>query len=588
MLSRLEISNLAIIEKLSIDFSKGFNVLTGETGAGKSILIKGLQILLGNKIGPEIIRNGADSAAVTGLFEVECTHASSRILAEFGISNFESNQILIRKVLPRKGRAQTWINDTLVTSAAVKKIGGTLIDIFGQNESSKLLDPSKHVYMLDEFVAKKCLLDYSTKYQAVEESFLQLESLIHSYENVYKKADYLSYRKAEFDDFSPSADDYHEVLSSSAELNKRSKQKEVVIRFSDLLNAQDGLISKIADFEAMLPRLESFDLKLMKSLPSIGDLKQEIENSGYVAEKWLSESQDLDEKRDVVEARISKYQDFLRKTNTASVDELVDYRDEIEKDLLSILVLEKDISGLIDDLPQVVSELAAADKRLKKERKRVATNICRDVAKELAELAMSGVTISVEFIKSNSRVKVGAPSFLDERNQGLLLSEVENFSEFSEYGREKPVIYLSSNPGELAKPLEKVASGGEVSRIMLALKRVLVSGGEACVLVFDEIDSGISGDVADKVGKKLKSLTSSFQIICISHLAQVASYADKHFKVSKSQRDQRTYTSIEPLSEKDSTQEIARIMSGEDVTGTSIVHAKSLKKKAREQFNLQS
>jgi DNA repair protein RecN (Recombination protein N) len=330
-----------------------------------------------------------------------------------------------------------------------------------------------------------------------------------------------------------------------------------------------------------LPEITNLIPSLSENLEKITELRNVLEDTSFEVEKWLSKINESFEGLENTEQRISSYQGLFRKTSTRNIEELVSYIGEIKDELSKIKILDEKLRGLTSSLPVTVDALIMSSAKLTNAREQAAEKIAVEVANEFEELAMKGASISVKFLPVRSGFVLEHFDSLDEASRDIWADSCEKTLGISSLGSERPVIHLSSNPGEEAKPLEKIASGGEISRIMLSLKRVLASGADACVLVFDEIDSGISGEVANKVGSKLKSLSKSFQIICISHLAQVASYGDRHFKVSKTQLDDRTFTSINALTDVQSTEELARLVSGEGITKASRDHARILKDKAK-------
>lgn len=583
MLARLEISNLVIIEKLSIEFASGFNVITGETGAGKSIMIKALQLILGAKATGSIVRNGAQSARVSALFSVRSNHPVVNFLENLDveIGSDKITDILIRRTVSPKGRTQAWINDTLVTLSTLKKIGLSLIDIFGQNDSSRLLDATKHVHLLDQFVPENVKQKYFSDFDNFDQAFKELRSILSEYGKKSVQQDYLLYRCSELEKFVPDQHDYEALQERLLKLRNLTEHKKLLFKLGQILGGEQGIIRKLNQVDLQIPTAVSILPEIAENMEKIAELRHSVEDISFQVESWLTNVSESNHDQECIEERISQYKDFFRKTSTNNIQELLDYIEETKAELKRISFLEEEATNLCLKLPKLLDSLKKSSLKLTKSREKVATRISTEVASELEELAMAGASISVKFLPVRSCYFVENQEALKDSCREILADVSDSIQSLSSIGAEKPVIHLSANPGEPPRPLEKIASGGEVSRIMLSLKRVLASGGDACVLVFDEIDSGISGDVANKVGAKLKALSSSFQIICISHLAQVASYGDRHFKVSKSQISDRTYTEVTYLTDKQSTEELARLVSGEGITKASRDHAKILKEKAK-------
>jgi DNA repair protein RecN (Recombination protein N) len=580
VLTKLEVSNLAIIEKLSIDFSRGFNVITGETGAGKSILIKALQLILGGKAASGVVRKEAKLASVTACFEVAEGHLAYGVLESLGIA-VESSEILIRRTITAKGRSQAWVNDTLVTATALKKLGATLVDIFGQHDSSRLLDPNKHYELLDQFVEAEVRDRFKCGFNQFEHLFSDVKALLKEYVSLSSQADYLEYRKNELDEFKPDVQEYTELLNESRQLRERAKVRGEVASVSDLLNSPVGLLRSVDQLKRSLPGLSAVITDSERRCEQLDELQSLLDEMGFDIARWLTDANASLTSQESLESRISKYQDLFRKTDTSNIDQLVSYQCELEGELKKISIIEGELEQKTSDLTKLIDQVVKYAACLTDARKVAADKVAKDVAMELDALAMSGARISMEFIPVSNKFMLEHFDRLERSLQGEWADAIDKLSGVGSYGAEKPVIHLASNPGENPQPLERIASGGEVSRIMLSLKKVLSSGADACVLVFDEVDAGISGEVATRVGSKLKELSSSFQIICISHLAQVASFGDRHFKVAKAQESGRTYTSITQLGDEKSTEEIARLMSGEGVTNASIQHARILKNKAQ-------
>lgn len=580
MLRRLEVSNLAIIEKLSIDFSGGFNVITGETGAGKSILIKALQLILGGKAASNVVRKEAKLASIAACFEVSSEHMAIEVLDQLGII-VESSEILIRRTITSKGRSQAWVNDTLVTASALKQLGATLVDIFGQHDSSRLLDPSRHYQLLDQFVSSDVKANFNASFIRFENLYGSVKCLLKDYAALSSQADYLEYRKNELDEFNPDVEEYSTLLEETRKLRECAKVRTNVSQVSDLLNAPSGLLGSLERLKNNLPALNHVFTDSEQRYEKIEQLQSLLDDMGFDIARWLSDANSNLMNQEQLESRISKYQDLFRKTDTSNIEALVEYRGSLEHELQKVSLIESDLNEKTTLLSEVVIELVNASKRLTEARMSAAERVAKEVAHEFDELAMGGARISLEFIPVTSRYLLEHFDRLEPNLQSEWAKAIDKLQGISSHGSEKPVIHLASNPGENPQPLEKIASGGEISRIMLSLKKVLSSGADACVLVFDEVDTGISGEVASRVGRKLKELSTSFQLICISHLAQVASFGDRHFKVAKIQDSGRTYTNIERLEDDQSTEEIARLMSGDGVTSASIQHARILKDKAQ-------
>jgi len=595
MIQRLHIQGMAIIEELRIDFSDGFNVITGETGAGKSILIRALSFLLGHKAGPDIIRQGFEQATVTGEFFLRSGHEGLAFLNTLGVPLEESPEgslIIVRRQVNSKGRASALVNDVPVTAASLKELGLSLVDIFGQHDNQKLMRPEFHLSYLDKFLEDKKIVEvYREEFRKCFSEVRKIEELIESFVSGRKDLDYHLFRLQELETFSPAVEDF----IASKELTDTSRTsvalKEGLAHvLSNLEVDGQSLTSVLWDSVKKLTRLnekvESSELEGFRNRAE--SLASEVDNFSYDLNRLLS-SLDLDEdKIEQAHKRLFGYQELLRKHGVREVEELVQIQEKLRKDCLSQEDLTADLEKQLEGLIAQGEKIVQVAKALSNQRFKAAHRIKKAVESELAELAMPGVVFDVLWAEVDPREwKLDCQSFGSKRLIGLSQKLGELLQSLGSDGFERAEFMLASNPGEPLLPLLRVASGGELSRIMLALKKALVADAETCVLVFDEIDTGISGRVADVVGRKMKSLAQAFQVLCISHLPQVAVYADTHFLVkkeakSKKSKDQavRTESTIIQLTRAESTAEIARLLSGSEVSKAGLANAKALMEKA--------
>lgn len=607
MLSRLEIEGLAIIESLTIEFSHQFNVITGETGAGKSILIKALGLLLGSKSSPETIRKGREQAQITGFFEVNCHHKVLGIMDHYGIPwqrCLEEDlghevSILTRRIITPKNRFLAWINDTPVTATALKEIGGALIDVFGQHDSLRLLDPNHHLQWLDQFLsqieltpsdkADLILLRYSEDRKKLLHSLKSFTEFVEDLKSRRRHADFLRYRYDELKKFSPHVEEYDQILSSVKSASQNLQILKDLQCIESLVDASSDSLSpgqtlwechrKLNRIHSMLdPKMAG---KIEKLTENAGHLAAGLDELSYEIGVTIRELDVPEAELEEMQVRLGGYQELFRKLHVSSVLELVNEMEKLEADLIWLDQAEASCLAMLKKLGDDISLLKNKGSSLTRARKR-AIEIVRDkLEKELSDLAMPGARIDVEL----SPVR-GVPMVLDlglfsQDIQGMWNKISEEWARLGETGMEKAQFLLSSNPGEPLHPLVKIASGGEISRVILALKKALAAGADSCILVFDEIDTGISGRVADVVGQKIRDLAERFQVICISHLAQVTAYCDAHFLVRKCGAKERTESQIVRLSEKESEREIARLISGSEVTPASLNHSRALLAKAK-------
>lgn len=589
MIRCLGIQGLAIIDRLQIEFEPGFNVITGETGAGKSILIRALNFLTGAKVSTEVIRSGWDTAQVSAEFTVPKGHRALPILAGLGISPQENgNQLslVLRRQLNQKGRSQAWVNDVLVALPSLRVLGSQLVDVFAQHENQRLLDPNDHTDYVDNFLDQPDLREKVRLLgRKCQESVSSIADRLRSCEQKQRQSDYLAFRLEELKRFAPSVEDFTKVQEVCGRVERMRKALDPLKAAFSLLEGGDS-----GDSPSHLAREAAKYLGAADNVLAarVMEAARELEDVGFELGRMLS-SMDVDEEElENSQARLFGYQDLFRKTAVRDVDALVAQKESLEAELRLLSNIEEDLQAQLEALRRLADDLSRQCERLSISRLQAAAAIKEAVETELADLHMPGSIFQAEFEKvEKDPVALDFSAFSPELSK-LWGECTKTLRKCSPQGSETAQFFLSANPGEPPLPLAKVASGGELSRIMLALKKALAADAETCVLVFDEIDSGISGRVADVVGRKMRELAAGFQVLCISHLPQVAVYADAHFLVTKVGKGQRTESSIIPLSKEESAKEIARLLSGSEVSGSSldnamnlIVAAKGLKKKKR-------
>lgn len=589
MLTQLNIQGLAIIDSLSIDFAPGFNVITGETGAGKSILIKALGFLLGSKASAETVRHGRQQATVTGVFEVPSEHPCAGVLAEHGIDYEPVDEcftILVRRSVNSKGRSVAWINDVPVTVGVLRELAQSLIDVFGQHDNQRLLDAVEHTACLDQFLRDKSLpQQYVEHYRLIQKQLARLLNMVDGYRSKQRDADYLQFRCSELRAFAPSREDYlgvQELCIRADQIMVLAKSLEEAQACLDQGAGGETLSSPLWEAGKSLSRVSHISAELATLADLTQALAQQIDDLSFQIGKATSGLEMCEDDIETAQARLAGYQELFRKLAVDSIDGLLTEQERLEAELVFLESAASDVTKLLGELERSlvrVTELAA---QLTHARRGAKSLVKKRIESELHDLAMPGARIDVEFEAVERSLASADLSLFGEEADAMWGRLAVALSSLSEHGAEKAKLLLAANPGEPLLPLQKIASGGEISRIMLALKRALAAGADTCILVFDEIDTGISGRVAAVVGRKMQELSKAFQVICISHLAQVAAYADSHFLVHKLSREKRTESTISKLSSRASEEELARLLSGDEVTQSSLANARALVKKARE------
>lgn len=551
MLRELRIKNLAIIDDLTIRFGTGLNVLTGETGAGKSIIIDALGLALGERAQTEMIKTGENEASVEAFFEVsDRPHGSEpqRLLEQMGIM-CEDGIILRRNIyISSAGKSRAYINDTIVNIQSLCDIGRALVDIHGQHEHQSLLSTDNQRTLLD-FYGK-----LQDKRAEVEAMFYEVQSLKKELSelkaNVKERAhriDLLSFQINEIDSASlktgeKDALEKERVILSN--LNKLSELTETA--YAMLYESEGACVENLSSVISKLKEMSSIDQSIDETLSLLESAMPLLEDASVSLRRY-KEKYDLDPQRlESIEERLENIK-RLEKKYGEGVDAILRYRDEAEKELLSLGQTDEKTDMIENQLREKEKKLLDAAVDLSEKRKKTAEEISRPVEKILKELAFE----KVEF-----RVDIKA-------------------SPLSSSGMDAVEFLFSANPGELPKPLTRVASGGELSRIMLALKNILADVDRIPVLIFDEIDAGVGGRTAESVGMKLKKLAKTHQVICITHLPQIASTADFHLMTEKSQKKDGVSVKIKELSPEERKTEIARMLSGK-VTDVSLKHAREL------------
>ncbi|MDH4222622.1 MAG: DNA repair protein RecN [candidate division Zixibacteria bacterium] len=559
MLKSLRIRNFAIVENLEIDFFPGLNVLTGATGAGKSIIIGALNLALGERASSEMIRTGADSAVVEAVFETKSKSQVAKLSGEVGIIHTE-NQLIIRRELSSKGVSRCFLNDRQVTLAYLKLVGDQLADLHGQHEHQSLLNPFEHLIYLDDYAELKDLLsDVGEIYYRLKEKLSGLEEL--------KRKEIISREKKELYQFQlKEISSAHLETEEEEELSSRKKileNAETLFQiassvYEELYNREGSIIERISSFKKELEKGEGYDKRLREHIESLDSASLHLCETSRFLENY-KESLGFDpEKLEEIRERLNLI-NGLKKKYGQSLKEVLSYAEKIKNEINTLENRDELIQKMEEDTAEAKAHLKKEALQLSGKRKEKGNELSKKVKKEFASLGMDKCDFEVR-------------SWYREEEDGLI--EVEGKMYYAdEKGLDQVEFYVSPNPGEELKPLAKIASGGEISRIMLALKSVIAKSDQMSSMIFDEVDVGIGGEMAEAVGKKMKALSSNHQIICITHLQQIASQAEHHFKVHKEISKNRTVTRIKLLSKEERIKEIARMMAGKKISELTLEHA---------------
>lgn len=581
MLSSIYIKGLAVIDELHIDFSRHLNVITGETGAGKSILIKALSLVLGGKGSHDVIRRGSNHAIVSAIFLLNEDHPVYRTLEEHGLGSIDSDdELILRRQVSLKGRSQAWINDIPVTLGVLRSVGSNLIDIFGQHDNHKLLDSSQHSYYLDQFIPKGSLVsNYKKLHGEVQESLASLRRDLKSYEEKLRDKDYLEFRKSELDALAPSLADYDEQRSIIENSKGALSKHRSLAAIEEIIDHGYSGKTLSQAFTQIISCLEDFpeDSYLVEKAHN---LEEDLNQYSFELGKEFSKTDVNQVEISQVEARIDTYHQMFQKMNVKNIQSLCNTYSSLSGDLKSLSEFSDKIETRLTDISAQVSKLESFGTKLSRAREKAFKKIQKQIQGELTQLNMKGASLFLQLNPVEQSFSDLAWNCLSEEQSVKWVGILDSWARCGADGIEKVQFLLRSNPGDEPKPLSKIASGGEISRIMLGIKKVLSEGAQTCVMVFDEIDTGISGETATIVGHKLADIAQRFQVICISHLPQVAVFGHSHFKVSKSIVSGRAESKILRMSRKQCIEEVARLLSSGKITPTSIRNARELYEEA--------
>lgn len=546
MLSLLHIENIAVIEQADISFDKGFNVLTGETGAGKSIVIDAISAILGQRAYRDMIRTGTSKASVRAVF----TKVPNFPWFEENGVEYDEETVIQRDIF-LDGKNVCRVNGTLVTVAILHKLGIQLINIHGQHDSASLFDEENHLRFLDAFADNGGLLaDYREKFAAVSELRRQIDRMTMDEGEKLRRMETLKYQIAEIEkaDLKSGEDEVLEqrrkLLQNSEKLSQGLEEASEALLGGD---DSDGAAALLAQAAYALSRIARYSDDYTGFQERLTDLKYQVQDIADEVRDSLDELSYSADELETIEARLDIIHRLRRKYG-ADCDEILAYLDKAQKELDEIEFADDRVEQLKKKLAKQEKQAWDAALALRKNRQEQGAVMAEKILSELSQLDMPRVQFQCRF------------------------RETELTSE----GADAVAFYLSANAGEDLKPLSKVASGGELARIMLSMKNVLAEKDAVDTLIFDEVDTGVSGRAAQRIAEKLKSLAKHKQVLCVTHLPQLAALADTHMLIAKSEHDGRTYTTVTPLDRKGRAMELARIIGGTHITETTLKSAEEM------------
>ena len=562
MLRELHIKDFAIIHNLRVQFDENLNILTGETGAGKSIVIEALGLLLGERADMDCIRTGQDIASVEGLFHCENYRDVFSCLEQAGIELCE-DQLLLKRVVSRSGRNKIYINGSLSTLAMLKEIGNRLVDIHGQHQHQLLLHPENHIEVYDSFNKLSPIRDkYKEFYVKLQKCQTELNALHQNERENLQKKDLFEFQMKEIDDAcltEAEEDDLKKervILHNADKLYQASNQS-----YEELYSADDSIIERLNRVLEELSSIADYDESIKKILKEVKPSLFLLEESSNALRDYSGQIVINPEKLSEIEDRLAEISELKRKYGN-TLREILAYRKKIGKEYNAIAYSNETLEELNKEIAIMKKDLAKAAVSLAENRENLVKKFETVMENELRQLSMDGVMFKVKF-----SYKKDESSFI--KYCGMQVS-------FSENGIGTLEFLISPNPGEEPRPLAKIASGGELSRIMLSLKNLLAAQDTVPIMIFDEVDSGIGGKIAETVGLKLKRISQNKQVFCITHLTQIASLKGAHYRIEKETLKGRTVTTIRRLSESERVDEVARMSGGESISQVTREHAKEM------------
>jgi len=563
VLAELHIRDFAIISEINISFSPGFNAFTGETGAGKSIIIDALDLVLGGRASPDMVRTGASSSLIQAMFVLEgdVLREVSELLESNGLD--PSEELIITREISSSGRSSARINGSLVPVTLLRQLGENLVDITGQSEHLVLLRPSAQRDVLDHYAGATDLRsEVSQLYNEIRQVQSELDALVSGQREAERRADMLRYQIEEISsaDLQPGEDE--ELLKRRNLLANAEKLAQLADNaYQSLYSSSTSAIDQLQQAQSLLEELVRFDNSLSSNLDMISEAVVAVEEASLSIRRYRDSIEFDPGMLEVVEERLDLINRLKRKYG-ATIEEILQYRDSAEAELSDIQNSDEKIRKLETQLENLRQQLAQKAKALSSIRSKAAKDLGRKIEQELKDLLMTNAQIEI-------RVGYKQPSDYSISIDGTEVG-------IDQTGADDIELLVSPNPGEPLKPIAKVASGGEISRIMLAIRTVLSAADNTPTLVFDEVDVGIGGRSGRIVGEKLAGLASNHQVIAITHLAQVAAYADTHFKITKVIQDNLTTTRVDKLDREGIRHELAAMLGGMPVTDRSLQSADEL------------
>ncbi|MFC4558763.1 DNA repair protein RecN [Virgibacillus kekensis] len=561
MLTELSIQDFAIIDKVSITFNEGLTVLTGETGAGKSIIIDAVQLLAGGRGSVEFVRHGSRKAEIEGLFSIDSKDHQIYSTGEYFGIEIEDNMVVLHRTITANGKSICRVNGKLVTLAILKEFGRNLIDVHSQHETQSLMDPDNHINLLDTYDEKqiaKAKKEYTRLYDKLTTLKKRYRDLSENEQEMTHRLDLLEFQVSELEQANLEPDEDTELEEERSKLaNFERIFKGLQDAYTALYGEQRG-IEWLSTANQALQENAAHDSFIAEKAEEMSNHYYLLEELMYDLRNYIDTMQFDPARLNDIEARLDEI-NRLKKKYGPTVNEMIEYMGKIEEEIEQITNKDSHLSRLADEIRETAQDAYLEAKQLHDLRQKAADSLTKDIHKELKGLYLEKATFSVSFqTKENP----------DQEEDTSVKLHANGFDYVH--------FLISTNPGEPLKELSKVASGGELSRIMLALKNIFAKHQGVTSVIFDEVDTGVSGRVAQAIAEKIHQISRDSQVLCITHLPQVAAMSDTHKLIEKSEHNNRTSTSVMELSTEQKIDELSRMITGTKLTDTAREHAKEL------------
>lgn len=549
MLRELRLNNLAIIKNLDLEFNDKFIALTGETGAGKSIILNGISLLIGERSHTDMIRNGAQGLFAEGVFELN--ENQKKRLDELGFE-IEDDELIITRYFDRNAKSKITVNGSRMTLSRLKGLMVNIIDLVGQHEHQFLLNSDYHLHLLDRFLddeGKMLSKKIRESVNKIKKLNLQIGNIEEEKSKIAEKKDILEFQLNEINSLELKENEDNELEEEYKILFNAGKISEKLEETSQFLKEGEfSILTALGRAKRNLEQLSDLSESYSELYDKIESVLYEVEEISYSVDNFVGDVEIDDKKLEKIVERIDNINKLKLKYGS-TITEILEYRDKIEKDLSLVNFESEELENLKKEKSELVGQYFQDSERLSEIREKIAENLQNTVDVQLDDLNMENAKFKVEITKTQ---------------------------EITIYGMDNAEFMIAANVGETFKPLAKIASGGEISRIMLALKTVFSAVDNISVLIFDEIDTGISGETVRRVAEKLRELSKNTQIICVTHSPQIAGKAQQQFFIKKEIENNFTETKVHELNTEERIREIARIISGDNITEASINHAKEI------------